>query len=226
MNATSPAAPPVLAVLEDCGAGVALIECSAALARALGRELALVQVQSTLALQAAALPPTQVLAVAGTAWAPLAPTDIERAWRAQAARLQALAGATAARHALRWSLRAVRGEVGEVARRLSADSDLLFLDARGVAEPHAWRPPPAARHFAVADDGSEAVQRALQLAHQLAALLPQPLARARASVARCRRPTPGWRGCRPPIASARCRAMTAARWPRLVRLGTPVLLVG
>lgn len=218
---------PVLAVLEDSAACAALIECSAALARALGRELAVVQVQSTLALQAAALPQTRVLAHAGAAWAAFAPQDVERGWRAQTARLQALASPIATRHALRWSLRTVRGEIGAVARGLLGEADLLFLDAA------AWRTPAHRAHAAAPamllalDDGSAAAQRGLQLAARMAAAMPVaaqvrpwPLPDSAALDALLLRPPPL------DVLVMPAALATPGRWARLARLGRPVLLIG
>ncbi len=219
---------PVLAVLEDCAAGAGLLECSAALARAFGRELAVVHVQSTLALQAAALPQTLALAHAGAPWAPFAPEDVERGWRAQAARLQALAAPIALRHALRWSLRTVRGEPGAVARGLLRETDLLFLGAPRPASSfrRQRRSPPAV--LAVVDDGSTAARHAADIAVRLVAALHAPwqlrtlVAGNEADLDQLLR--------QPPVADAlvlpRHWASTPTRWARLSRLGCPVLLIG
>lgn len=219
---------PVLAVLEDSAAGAALIECSAALARAFGRELAVVHVQSTLALQAAALPQTLALAHAGAPWAPFAPEDVERGWRAQASRLQALAAPIALRHALRWSLRTVRGEPGAVARGLLQETDLLFLGAPRPAgsfrrQRHS---PPAV--LAVVDDGSAAARHAADIAARLVATLHGPwqlrtlAARDEADLDALLR--------QPPAPDAlvlpRQWAATPASWAGLSRRGCPVLLIG
>jgi len=223
---------PVLAVLEDSAAGAWLIECSAALARAFGRELGVVHVQSTLALQAAALPQTQALAHFGAPWAPLEPQDVERGWRAQAARLQALAAPIASRHALRWSLRTVRGEPGAVARGLLEETDLLFLGAvtwpvRAPVAAAARGPRgPAPASLAVLDDGSEAARRAAEVAARLAA--------ARPTHWRLRALTVGDAAAldallqRPPALDALVlprQLVSPARWSRLARLGCPVLLI-
>lgn len=222
---------PVLAVLEDAAAGAWLIECSASLAQALGRELALVHVQNTLALAAAALPETRALAHAGAPWAPFAPQDLERAWRAEVARLQALAAPIALRHALPWSLRTVRGEPGAVARGLLDETDLLFLGAAGHATARAAVPArvraatPAA--LAVLDDGSDAAARAVQAASRLVAAMPAawrlrrwPLTNEAAFTAWLQQPPPF-----DALVLPRHLA-TAARWPALVRLRRPVLLLG
>jgi hypothetical protein len=216
----------VLAVLAGGAGGAALIECAAALAHALQRELALVQVQSTLALQAAALPETRALAHAGASWAPFAPADLERAWRAEAAGLRALAEPLARRQGLPWSLSSVRGELPEVARTLLAGADLLFIAAaRPVAAP--------TQVLAVLDDGSASARRALQLAASIATgtprprrvrplPLPVPPASADALDELLRRPWPADLLVLP-------RALaTATRWARLTRLaslGCAVLLV-
>jgi hypothetical protein len=237
---------PVLAVLEDSTAGAALIECAATLARTLDRELTVVHVQSAIALQAAALPSTLALAHAGADWAPFAPQDVERGWRAQAARLRALAAPIATRHQLRWSLRALRGEVAEVARALGGESDLLFVDAGAT---RLAAPAPAVQALGVLDDGSAAAARALQLAEGMARHMATHAAThhgkrwpkhgmASASAAQRLRPPPlvqradalGALLQRLPAARAlllpRALADTPALWARLLKLGCPVLMVG
>lgn len=235
MTPAEPAAPaadgPVLAVLDDSAAGASLIECSAALAHLLGRGLTVVHVQSTLALQAAALPQSRALAHAGAPWVPFDPRDVERGWRAQAARLQALAAPIAMRHALRWSMRTVRGEPGAVARSLLEETDALFLGtmawrARLAPAPRRARVP-AASMLAVLDDGSDAARSAGQLAERLARSLPGhwrvrtlPATGAAAIDALLLQP-PALDALVMPHALA-----TPARWARLARLGCPVLLIG
>ncbi|MBL8344244.1 MAG: hypothetical protein JNN03_02300 [Rubrivivax sp.] len=243
----SPADRPVLAVLEDCAGGAVLIECSAALARALGRELAVVQVQSTLALQAAALPQTRVLAHAGAPWAAFAPQDVERGWRAQTARLRALAGPIATRHSLPWSLRTVRGEIGAVARGLLDETDLLFLGAMVWHTRAMARAAAAPAVLAVLDDGSAAARRGMQLAARMASGMASGGAFRSASGSSsglATSPSGAWRVRELPVADGVAldallrqpppldallmpRALaTPERWARLARLGCPVLLIG
>lgn len=244
----SPGDRPVLAVLEDCAGGAVLIECSAALARALGRELAVVQVQSTLALQTAALPQTRVLAHAGAPWATFAPQDVERGWRAQTARLRALAGPIATRHALPWSLRTVRGEIGAVARGLFDETDLLFLGAMVWHTRAMARAAAAPAVLAVLNDGSAAARRGLQMAARMASsgmasgVASSSTASSSSSLATS--PSGAWRMRELPVADGAAldallrqpppldallmpRALaTPERWARLARLGCPVLLIG
>lgn len=230
--AASAADHPVLAVLEDSAAGAALIECSAALARLLGRGLTVVHVQSTLALQAAALPQSRALAHAGAPWAPFDPQDVERGWRAQAARLQALAAPIAMRHALRWSMRTVRGEPGAVARSLLEETDALFLGTMawraGLAPASHRARVPAASILAMLDDGSEAARAAGQVADRLARSLPGrwqvrtlPAMGAAAIDALLQQPP-----APAAVVLPRHWPSTPARWARLSRLGCPVLLIG
>ena len=172
----------VLAVLDDTVDGALVIEWSAALAHTLQRELAVVYVESTAALGAAALPGTQVLAYAGAPWTPFTPPDIEQAFRAQTQRLRALAGAITLRHAVNWSLRTVRGALPRAAFELFTEGDLLFVasplplrmlrPARGPGD--VGRPARAAR-VATVTDGSEAGARGVQAATQLARALSAPL---------------------------------------------------
>jgi hypothetical protein len=183
MNAPpTPPARHVLAVLDDTVEGALVIEWSAALAHTLQRELAVVYVESTPALVAAALPGTLVLAHAGAQWAPFTPPDVERGFRVQVQRLRTLAGAITLRHAVNWSLRTVRGALPHTALELLAEGDLLF-----VASPlplrllHASRgsgaaaPPTRATRVATVTDGSEAGARGVRAATQLAQALSAPL---------------------------------------------------
>jgi nucleotide-binding universal stress UspA family protein len=164
----------VLALVDDSAAGAAVIDCSAALAQALQRELALVYVESTLALQAAALPIAQVLPHAGATWTPFDPQDLERGWRAQAARMRTLAQNLAARRAVTWSLRTVRGRLSHLAVEWVGQAGLLVIGSAATAsiDPSAR---PARRRMAVLDDGSAAAVRARDVAVRLAQALPATL---------------------------------------------------
>jgi hypothetical protein len=165
---------PVLAVLDDAGAGAALLEISSMLARALQRELAVVYVESARSLVAAALPITQVLGTAGTQWRPLQPDEVEQGFRAHAARLREMAARIALRNAVGWSLRVMRGSLGETAIQLSAGADLLLLAnapapaSTGFAA--AWRVRRRPRVSVLTTDGEPAAQ-ALRVATQVAQAL-------------------------------------------------------
>lgn len=152
-------------VLDDSAAAAAVIDCSAALAHLLHRELDLVYVQNTLALEAAAWPSAQALAPGSTAWQPFAASDVERGWRAQAARTHSLADEIGRRRAVAWSLRTVRGALERVALALSGDADLLFIGASAPAPRFAR---PAARWLVALDDGSADAAHGRQVAAQLA----------------------------------------------------------
>jgi K+-sensing histidine kinase KdpD len=169
-------APPVLVVLDDAGAGAVLLEISSALARMLQRELSVVYVENTRSLRAAALPFTQVLPTAGTQWRPLQPDDVEQGFRTHAARLREMAGRIAARNEVRWSLRVMRGSLGETAIHLSTEADLLLLaNAPATASPGISATRPVRRRPSVsvlaADGGPSpsALRAATQLAQALAA---------------------------------------------------------
>ncbi len=159
----------VLMLLDDAAVAAALLDASCALAQLMQRELQLVFVESRAALAAASLPMTRVLARSAPHWAPLAPEDVERGWRAQAARVRSLAERASARHAVGWSMRVVRGALADEARALGAESDLLLLGAA----PARFEPPRHARrtHIVVLDDGSEAGRQAQRVAAQLAQAL-------------------------------------------------------
>lgn len=159
----------VLVVLDDAAVAASLLDASCTLARLTRRELQLVYVESRAALAAATLPSTQVLARSAHAWAPLAPADVERGWLAEAARLRTLAGRAGARHAVGWSMRVVRGALGEAALALHADTDLLLV--AGASAPFAPAPRRRRLHIVVFDDDTASGREALQLAARLAQAL-------------------------------------------------------
>lgn len=130
----------VLVVFDDQAASTLVLEWSSMLARVTRRDLAVVYVESTIALRAAALPMTQVLAHAGASWAPFDPGDLERAYRVQAERLRARAEQVARRHAVRCSLRTARGAPAQAALMLAGETALVLL---GVAGPRRSEAGPA-----------------------------------------------------------------------------------
>jgi hypothetical protein len=165
----------LLTLLDDAGAGAALLEISSTLAHALQRELSVVYVENARCLVAAALPFTQVLPASARQWQALDPVDVERGFRAHATRLRDLAGRIAARHAVSWSLRVMRGSLGETALHLSAEADLLLLaNAPAPASPLFSKPQPAHRRPRVTvlagegEAGANALKVAKQVAHALA----------------------------------------------------------
>ena len=162
----------VLAVLDDTLDAARVIEWSASLALTLRRDLGIVYVQSTAALVAASLPFTQVLEPAGAQWAPFAPLDVERGYRAQAELLRSLAERTAQRHDLSWSLRTMRGALPQLVFDAFAESDLLFLGPLPALRlnPPGALPRIAKRRLqlAVVSDGSEAGAQVVALATRLA----------------------------------------------------------
>jgi hypothetical protein len=220
--------PPVLAVLDDAGAGAALLEMSSTLAQAWQRELSVVYVENTRSLVAAALPFTQVLPTSATQWRTLEPADVEQGFRTHAARLRGLAGRIAARHAVSWSLRVVRGSLGETALRLSTEADrLLLANAPAPASPLYARPPPAHRRPRVtvlASDG-ETGANALRVAAQVARALGGDIEFVRADAHSAGIDQPGTLA-----ALARSDVLILARAPldatTLAQLRCPVLLVG
>jgi len=178
--------PQVLAVFDDAAVGALALELSTALARAVQRDLAVVYVQSTRSLNAAALPFTQVLSVTGSQWVPLSPQDIEHAYHAQAAHLRELAARITSLHAVSWSLRVVRGNMPEAAHELSSESDLLLMATAAPLRAAAATAAAGLRRrpiVAVVSDGSPASERALQVATQLARALDGTLQVARVDAA-------------------------------------------
>ncbi|MBL8350752.1 MAG: hypothetical protein JNL87_10590 [Burkholderiaceae bacterium] len=171
MNAAAPAQrSQVLTLVDDARAARAALAISSALAQLVQRELQVVYVENAAALAAAALPVTQVLAAASAHWAPLAPLDVEQAWRLEADRLRVLAEQASLQRAVHWSMRVMRGRLADAARTLMPQCDLLML--AGAAPQFALteqRPP--CRTVVAVDDGSPAGTQAVQLATRLAQVL-------------------------------------------------------
>lgn len=212
-------APPerVLAVLDDASVARALLDASCALAQLVQRELQLVYVENAAALAAAALPATRVLAQAAHAWTPLAPEDVERGWRAQAARLRAQAERATARHPVNWSMRVTRGALHQTVLDLCGETDLLLVAAAPAHAAPADAPLKRAPVCAL-DDGSAAGQEAVRLAGSLAQALGAPLRVFRID---------GQPGL-PRLGSARLVVAPALRLsaPAVAELRVPLLLVG
>lgn len=164
MNLATPAQ--VLAVLDEASAAASVLEYSTALAHLLRCGLQLVYVESAAALAAAELSATRVLGHATARWAPFAPPDIERAWRAEALRLRTLAERASQSKAVPWTLRVTRGALGDAALTLLADADLLLVGAGARAFTLARRAG-ARPVIAVRDDGGPAGQDAAHIAAQL-----------------------------------------------------------
>jgi hypothetical protein len=176
MNATP--STKVQVALDDAAAAETVLALSAALAHELDCELAVVYVETAASISAAALSVTQVLPHAGSPWLPLRPADVEQGFRSQAARLRQLTERSAADHALRWSLRVLRGSLAEAPTLLTGESTLLFL---ATAPPPG---PPVARNVArtrrqplvalASDDGepgTQALATATRLARALGGML-------------------------------------------------------
>lgn len=212
----------VLALLDDAACGAELLELASPLAREMQRELSVVYVQSTRSLVAAALPFTQVLPHGGLQWMPLQPGDVEQGFRAHEARLRQLTARVALRDALHWSLRVMRGSLGEAAAQLQAESDLLLLARTPPLQPRGSRsaPPPRRRPVvATLGDDGDADRRALQVATQLARALAGVVEVAHID-----------HGAARPLALAHCDVLVLPRAAfdaaALARLRCPVLLVG
>lgn len=173
----SPPGALVLAV-DDAALGESLLGWSTALASGLGRELAVVYVESAAALGAAALPLAQVLPHAGAAWQPLRRDDVELGFRAQAARLRGALEAAALRQSLTWSFRVVRGSLPELPEHLWAETNLLCLAAAPLTLPRVLPRPGAHRPVvAVGDDDGGAVERTVDMALRVARALAAELQR-------------------------------------------------
>lgn len=167
---TSPATARVLAVLDEASAAAALLEYSTKLAQLMQRQLQLVYVESAAALAAAELSATRVLGLANTRWAPFAPPDVERAWRAQALRLRSLAERASQPRAVPWSLRVTRGALRAAALELLAEADLLLVGGAPAGFTPA-RGRPARPVVAVRHDGGAEGQETRRIAARLSEAL-------------------------------------------------------
>lgn len=168
----------LLALLDDAAPAASLIELSSVLAQRWRRPLEVVYVESAQALLAAALPCAQVLRPGGGQWLPLAPPDVERGYRAQAERLRALVERAAARQAVEWTLRVVRGALAATAVELTARVDLALVGVAATspllsyqAVQRVSRGRRSRRVVALVADTSEAGERARRAAEQVAQAL-------------------------------------------------------
>jgi hypothetical protein len=164
----------VLALLDDAAAGDAVLELSSALAHAQQRELVVVYIESAPSIGAAALPFTRVLSQASAQWLPFSPDDVERGFRAQAARLRVMAERIALRRSVGWSLRVMRGTLASAATSVRDESDLVLLAGASTLQPPS---PPGARKpvrrplVTVAATGDAAGAHAVDVATELARAL-------------------------------------------------------
>jgi len=155
------------------------LEIAAGLALELQVELAGLYVEDERLLRFAALPFARELCFPSASARRVAPEDIERSLRAQAARLRQLMATTAERFAISWRLDIVRGEVPGSALSSTGASDLLVVGGpryrplapepreRAAAGRHAL----PARPVVVLFEGSRTAARALALARDFAARL-------------------------------------------------------
>jgi hypothetical protein len=141
----------VLAALDDTRAGALLLDCSAALARRRQLALEVVYVESSAALAAASWRHAQVLAHAGAIWTGFAPPDVERGFRAQAARLQTMVREIAQPLDVAWSLRSMRSTLADAALELLPQAAILLRAPTAV--PAAM--PRGLRRIAVAQTGTD-----------------------------------------------------------------------
>lgn len=156
----------VLAVLDDSNGAPAMLAILCTLAQLTHREMQLVYVESAAALAAAALPQTRALSPTTVRWAPLAPPDVELAWRAQAGRLRTLAAQASLPRAVAWSLQVTRGTLRETAWELLACTDLLMVAGAAAAPGRAVVQPQRPRVVAL-DDCSASGRQAVAIARQL-----------------------------------------------------------
>ena len=141
----------VLVVFDDQAASASVLEWSSTLASVTRRDLAVVYVENTIALRAAALPITRVLAHAGASWTPFGPEDLERAYRVQAERLRVRAEQVARRHAVRVRLRMARGAPAQAAFALAGETALVLL---GVAQARRPGASPGSPHVLLFDEAT------------------------------------------------------------------------
>lgn len=158
-------------VLTSSTSAEIVLETSLRLAKAAQWRVSAVFVESAVALQAAALPFTQLLAHSAADWTPFDPVDVEQAWRAQAERIRRRLVELAARHGVECALQVARGRLPAIAHEALAGADLLLLGQAALPAPRIGRAPQPPRAVIVRVDDSDAGRRALQLAALAATVL-------------------------------------------------------
>ena len=161
--------------------GDAALEAAAALAAALGAEIAGLFVEDLDLVRMAALPFTRELGLISAVTRPIDTPDIERAFRLQAQQTRGTLEALAAELNLRWSFQIIRGQVLSAVMECVREPDVVVFGkaAHGAAARSAWpelmgsrRRGPfsrlAVRPVAVLFDDSPRAWRTLAAAHSLA----------------------------------------------------------
>jgi len=161
--------------------GRAALEAAAALAAALGAEVAGLFVEDLDLVRMAELPFTRELGLTSAVTRPIDTPDIERALRLQAQQTRRTLEALAAEFNLRWSFQTVRGQVLSAVMECVHEPDVVvFGKAAHAAAPRSAWPEPAGfrrrgrfprlavRPIAVLFDDSPRTWRALAAAHSLA----------------------------------------------------------
>lgn len=161
--------------------GHAALEAAAALAAALGAEVAGLFVEDLDLVRMAALPFTRELGLTSAVTRPIETPDLERAFRLQAQQTRRALEALATELNLRWSFQTVRGQVLSAVMECAREPDMVVFGkgAHGAAARSAWPESAASRRrgpfsrlavrpVAVFFDGSPRAWRALAAAHSLA----------------------------------------------------------
>ena len=160
----------VLVAVNACAAGIPALDAGVELAAALGAHLEGLFVEEAGLLHLAGLPFASEISALTGGWRSIAPVEIERALRVEAARLERLIEQAAERACLPWTFAITRGRL--LAEAVARRADFTVLGSFGGIGLSA-RPPAASgrapkRSVATLFDGSPATLRALVLSARLA----------------------------------------------------------
>jgi nucleotide-binding universal stress UspA family protein len=169
----------ILVALDTSARSLAALDTAAALASALSAELTGLFVEDINLLRLAELPFAREVGHASAANRPLEFSEVERALRGQAARIERAMAEAAGRLQLQWSFRVARGQVVPQILEVAEEVDLVVFGKEGRAAgpaTHPGRPAiPAAGPVLVLFDGSAAAGQALAMAARLAQANGRPL---------------------------------------------------
>ena len=144
----------VLAVFDAASSSASSLDALAEMAAALEASLELLFLEDLELKQVAGLPLARQVNLRTGEIGPLATTELEAETRAAEARLRRWLARIAAKRHIRWSVRTVRGEIGDMLPLASDAADLLVLRHRAGWERHR---PAASQPIAVARQASRSV---------------------------------------------------------------------
>ncbi len=168
MSSTEVPARRILVALDSSSYGLAALEAAAKLAVEARAELEGLFVEDINLLRLAGLPFAQEVTYPSAAPRPLDVTSVENALRDRADEVRRALAEACHRVSVRWSFRVTRGPVTRTTLEAGAAADLLIMGRQSstIAASRRWRLRRAGT-ILVVFDGSEASQRALEVATRL-----------------------------------------------------------